>query len=364
MHLFYWLLIFEIQIALIFYLEQRKGIKGKKVNARRDTAYLIVSLSMVFIFHAFRNPLTFPDIPECVRAFEESKSYSYARVLSEQFVYLKAEVGFRLLTKVVSDLFQTSFMLFFLTSILIISSVFYSIKKYSPIYWFSVLIFVVSSFAQSLFLLRAYCALSIVLFSLPFVIKRKIIPFVLMIALAFTMHMSSLIFFPVYFIYGIRNIKLLSVLSLFFACFLLFYFNDIIFFVINHIIPVYSYYITFEDNYEGASWKMPVFLLAILILRIMIMKKALFQDGINRLLSIIALFSVVLYTAGMGFGLTSRMALFFTNMTFLTVPNMVPYIKTPIFKVAFMVFFIAFNAVLFLTDSTKSYWKNYELILF
>ena len=216
MHLFYYLVVIEIFIAVAAYTNVAEyafmPIKQKTVSFLSDSRlhiYLILSLSVIFFFHAFKNPMTLSDIPDYAKAFDEAKQVSLSRVVSIGYESLKTEIGFAVVIKVLSSLFQSSQILFFLTSAFILSSVYFTVKKYSPLLWVSVFIFMTDSFPQSLFILRAFIAISIYLFAFPFIINRKMIPFLLFSGIAFSIHMSSIIFLPVYFLYGIKNWRFL-----------------------------------------------------------------------------------------------------------------------------------------------------------
>jgi hypothetical protein len=71
---------------------------------------------------------------------------------------------------------------------------------------------------------------------------------------------------------------------------------------------------------------------------------------------------VIVYTAGMGFGLTSRMAMCFTNMTFLILPNTLQYIKSPSWQFTCALVYILFNSYFFFASASDILWVDYKLI--
>jgi hypothetical protein len=89
------------------------------------------------------------------------------------------------------------------TSIIIIGGVFYISYKYSEIVWLSVFIFLCTSFLHTIFIIRQGVAVSICLFAIPYILKRKILPFLALVGLAVSMHTAAIIFIPAYFIYKI-----------------------------------------------------------------------------------------------------------------------------------------------------------------
>jgi hypothetical protein len=107
---------------------------------------------------------------------------------------------------------------------------------------------------------------------------------------------------------------------------------------------------------------MPALLSAILLFRIIVMREHFFEDGINRLLSIVMILAVVVYVGGIGFGLTSRMAMYFTNMTFLIFPNTIQYIKSPSWQFTCAMVYILFNSFFFFSSVSDILWADYQLI--
>ena len=76
MHLFYLLFIIEIVIAITAFTNVVEytfmPVKERTLRYLSDerlNVYLLLSLGAIFIFHAFKNPLTLDDIPFYVDAF-------------------------------------------------------------------------------------------------------------------------------------------------------------------------------------------------------------------------------------------------------------------------------------------------------
>lgn len=369
MHPFYTVLLLELALAIIYFLSSpsfdARNISSTKSIAtpkKNKSIYLVFAFGILLFFHAFRDPYSLFDIPEYAEAYKEALGYSWQRVLTEPFYSLKCETGFRIIIKGIASLFSSYQMLFVITSIFLIYCFFNATRNYSVFYCISVMVFMTDSFAQSLFMLRAFVAIGILLLSFPFIIDRKIIPFLLLNLLAMSVHLSSVIFFPVYFLYGIKNTKLLWTTFICFGAALILYFNSIINIVIERYLTGYSYYLVYVDNYEGASWKMPALLGTLLIMRIVILRKHFFNPGITRLLSIISVLAFLVYVAGMGFGLTSRMAMFFTNMTFLILPDNISHMKNKKLGILIAVSYILFTGFFFLRSCTSSEYINYRLI--
>ena len=363
MHPFYIILVLETILAFVFFIgSSSTNTRGKRTFKYRQQVYLILAFGILFYFHAFRDPYSLLDIPAYANAYKESLGCTWNRVLSDQYVFLKSEVGFRIVIKAISSIFSSYQMLFVLTSVFLTYSYYKTIKRYSAYFFISVMVFTVSSFADSLFMLRSFLAIGILLFTFPYIIERKIVPFLALSMLAMTIHNSSVIFLPVYFIYGVKKPKWIWMTLIVVGGLFMLGFDGIVSYIVERYLLGYSYYIDNIDNYEGASWKMPALLGSLLLMRVVVLKKNFFDMGITRLLSIISVLAFLVYTAGMGFGLTSRMAMFFTNMTFLILPDTVSQMKNKQLGIIISIVYIIFSSYFFLRNSTESLWVNYHLI--
>ena len=369
MHLFYYLFFLEILIAVAAYTNVTEyvfmPVKQRTVqylSDHRQEIYLMVALGVMLFFHAFRDPLSLVDTPEYYSACGEARLMSWGDVISKGYVELKTETGFALLLKLIVDVFRSPQMLFIITSAFMFFVLYDSIRRYSTIYWFSVLVFMVDSFAQSLFILRGFMALFVFLLSFPFILKRQILPFLLLSILAFSIHMTSIVLIPVYFLYGIKNAKYLALLLVSGLVIVVLGFELILPLIVENLLSNYTYYLLAAEEYEGGNWKMPALLSFILIFRIMVMREHFFEEGINRLCSIALIFAIALYVAGMGFGLINRIALYFSNLTFLILPNTVQYLRSSTLQFVVCLVYILFSGFFFLNSASDVLWVDYQLI--
>lgn len=168
---------------------------------KRKIFCLIVGLQIIF-FHTFINWRDVPDLPIYQAFF--SAIANHQSYLINDAVLRHFEPGYILFNRIVAA-FTSDFTIFLLVeSIIICGSYMWTIYKYSYIPWLSVIIFLATIFTQSLFVLRQHIAIAIILFSVPFIINRKIWGFLLIEALAFSFHSSALIFLPAYWLYNIK----------------------------------------------------------------------------------------------------------------------------------------------------------------
>lgn len=369
MHLFYYLFFLEILIAVAAYTNVSEyvfmPVKHRTVqylSDHRQIIYLIVALGVMLFFHAFRDPLTLVDTPEYYSACGEARLMSWSDVISKGYVELKTETGFALLLKFIIDVFRYPQMLFIITSAFMFFVLYDSIRRYSTIYWFSVLVFMVDSFAQSLFIVRGFMAMFVFLLSFPFIINRQFLPFLILSLLAFSFHMTSIVFIPVYFLYGVKNAKYLSLVLVGGLIVVVLGFSLILPFIVENLLTSYTYYLLAAEEYEGGNWKMPALLSSILIFRIIVMRNHFFEEGINRLCSIALILAIALYVAGLGFGLINRIALYFSNLTFLILPNTVQYLRSYTLQFVVALVYVLFSGFFFLKNASDVLWADYQLI--
>lgn len=100
-------------------------------------------------------------------------------------------------------------MVFVLTHLIILLFSYKAFINNSTNYLFSMYIFLFSGFFNhSLNIMRQSIATAIFLYAIKFIFERKFIKYVISIAVSFLFHKTAIIFFPIYFLYGVRfNIK-------------------------------------------------------------------------------------------------------------------------------------------------------------
>lgn len=119
------------------------------------------------------------------------------------------ETGYEFLVRRFNNLSGGNYSVFlFFCSFFIVSLSYYSIYKLSPKPLLTLCILWAYSLVASGFGVRQDMAIAITLLSTLFIVKRRLIPFSILIFVAFLIHRSSLIFFPAYFIYSIQWTKL------------------------------------------------------------------------------------------------------------------------------------------------------------
>lgn len=154
-----------------------------------------------FIIYVFKNNTYLPDVEYYIDYFFYIKSPNISS-------FYNFEKGYYYLNYFLNSIWGNKFSLLFAYALILSSSWVFLLQKYATenLLLSAVLLIFTSYF--SLFIMRQYIAISICIFSLPYVFKRKLIPFLALTFLAFTFHRTAVIWIVVYLFGAIRlNLK-------------------------------------------------------------------------------------------------------------------------------------------------------------
>lgn len=167
-------------------------------------------LALLIAFSGFRDMIGGFDVYIYGEVYESSPDFIK--------LYMAFEVGFKTYFLLLKNISNDRYFMFFFSAALMLSLQFFTIKKYSPVIYFSVFILFCKFFLMSFVYLRQGIAMGIIWFSLPLILDRKYLKFFLLAGFAFLFHKSSLIFLPIYFIANIKfknlNMFVISVVAL------------------------------------------------------------------------------------------------------------------------------------------------------
>lgn len=232
----------SINLTLI-YLEYFAVSFYSNFNTRKRT-FLFLSAIHLIIIVLFKDNSIFSDLPTYIEAFELSKTVSWSNLsyLQHYDIDIKLEYGWVLYTKIISSIVSNYKFFLGLTGTFIILSYIRFINRFSKDYLLSTFLFVSIIFYNSLFVLRQHFAVAILLHSIPYILDRKFIKFLIFQSVAILFHQSAVIFFPIYFLVGIEINKRNIALLLFLSFILSLIFKTLLGFVGNYIIwyQVYS----------------------------------------------------------------------------------------------------------------------------
>jgi hypothetical protein len=165
--------------------------------------YLSVIFVQLVVVHAFLDPYRMFDLPNYMEAFNLTSRHSLKYILTVGFPAVKMEDGWLVLCKVLS-LFSGETSILVVTSVIMVGAICIASYKYSPYVWITVVLWLLTYFNQSLFVLRQHTAMAICLLSIPFILRRDLLKFCIVVALAFSIHKTAIIFVALYFLYGMK----------------------------------------------------------------------------------------------------------------------------------------------------------------
>ena len=310
-------------LAIVLFLILGIFMLGKK-NHKYNQTYLLTCFAIMLILHSFVNP-DYCDNYYYGIGYKEISKMSFIDVLK----YNASEVGFRVLCKLLAYVSTEWVFGLFAISVIMLSGYYLPTKRYSSSYLFSVLLILVDPFLQSTFVLRQHLAIAIILFSYLYVIEKKLIPYLLTCFIAFLIHQTALIFFPVYFLYHLSRNKfaIVSVIAFFILSTYMSYFLMMAGQLSMNTAGYGAYYFE-QDSEAGTNNKMALLMVLLLVIRIVVIKEKFFDEGITRLMSIVMVLGTIFSITGIGFIGTSRLNMYFTSVSFLFIPNTFYYLKS------------------------------------
>lgn len=267
---------------------------------------------------------------------DTSQYYSAFKVITgiewEQFKLTRYEIGFFYLNKIISLFSNNPQSLLIITSIIIIPSVGYIIYKYSNNVVFSTLLYVLLNiFFFHMTGMRQSIAISILLFSIPLLEKKKYLKFCFMVVLASLFHSSSIIFLLAIILdkikYNNKNIIYIILITAF--CFI---FLKPIFIYITGFLGKYAGYATSEDfgvsNYFGALFQFLLTLATFIFCNFMFIKfekkdksdkRFNYDEFFLKMLSL----DVIFQCMAMKMNIIGRMNQFFWIYAIIIIPNLI-----------------------------------------
>lgn len=322
-----------------------------KNKAFDNMIYAIVFLVMV-IAKTFIDLDALPDLIHYFWGSKELSTVDWLSVTKHDLVSLKCpEIGFRYILKLGSFLGGFKFSLFIIAVIHTYAFI-YSSKKYSPFIIISLIIFVLGSI-QSFFVLRQWLAIAVTLFSYQYIINRNWKIFTLLMLLAFSMHQTAIVFVPVYFIYGIKNVKRMYIVLFATTIFTVISFSVVFNYFAASMVG-YGHYI----NDQESNTTTLLISLCYLLTYIFFLKRDIYKDGINKLMFVILILNFIAMLAGYSFSGINRLMMYYSVVIFLSVPITMKYIKNPFVRFAYITTVILINTYMYFYGSNSIYLNS------
>lgn len=353
MHILVINFIFQLVLGLFCLYPKPTKIKVK--------FFVLVSCALLIYLRTFVDLYSVPDLQAYSWGYEQIHNVSFLKIPTANIDSVKiVEPGFRYLMKICSLLSPSFTFFLFMYSLLWIGGYLDVIKKYSPNVILSLLLLIVGAFDQSIFVIRQHLAMVVVFLSYKYIIEKKCAKYLLVIATAFLLHQTAIVILPLYFLYHVRGKKKI-ILSIIGAAILLYYsFSYMLVSVGNNMLQGYSSYV----NSDQKTNMMGAIIVALeLFVYSYTLKKNILSDGINRVLFLSLILGFLISLCGTGFVGTSRLVMYYTSVSFLTIPIMAKYAKNKISRYMIISIFILLNAFVTFTGIGFDSLENFRLDL-
>ncbi len=344
-------IILVIVEALI--LPNNKG--GRKV-------FLFLAFTQLFILHAFLDPFVMEDLEGYYLTYETFAKESLYNSIFVGYVGVKMEPGWIVLCKLLGFISSNPRFLLIVTSIVIVGSYLNTAYRYSPLIGLSVLIFLCTTFDQSMFVLRQHTAMAICLMSIPYILKRDFKRFFIIWLLAFGCHMTAIVFLPMFFIYPInieRKYWFYMVLGTIIGVLLI----SVVFNWVFHNLWYDSYEDTTAENKGGSNLTGFFMILSSMLLYLVSinwnLKKA---QGAEKFFFLMLSVGAILSLSGVGFSPTNRLIKYFMIASVYLIPISIQKFKSQAVRYLIIIAVAGLYILLFLSPSNINYISNYHLI--
>lgn len=188
---------------LIFIIPVVMYVMSQTTDNERNTTQLAVYLAGLAIFVGLGDMLggydryIYGDIFDLIA---NVTNYGESYVLNNCFTYFQSEKGWTILNILISYYTENRYIFILTITLLTYTLLFITLRRYASNYPFALVLFMGLWFYFTFTYLRQVLGATLVWLSLPYIIKRKFVPFCLITLLAMSIHKSAIIFFPVYFI--------------------------------------------------------------------------------------------------------------------------------------------------------------------
>lgn len=346
-------------ILIIYCLPQLNANQNLSLNyhiniKQRNAIFLIITGCQVLILHAFKDWSTLPDLPVYEELF---KNYAYLKgKFINEYGY---EIGYNYFNYLISRLTSNILWFSIIISAIIISLYWITIYKYSPIIWLSIIIFVCSPFLQSLFVLRQHLAVAVCLLSIPFILNRKPIQFLLTIAIAISLHTTAFVFLPSYLLFSVSNKRNFRIKFSIFALCTIIGIRGLVDIVITQLGMYESYLMA---NNDGGTNITPAMINGASLIMTLLCCRVDKLNGIMKLCFYMVCIAFIFCLAGIGLPLIPRLSLYYSVFNILLIPQVISKIKKPSLKISFSLFIIIGYLALYMSTLGRGFFDQYQVV--
>jgi hypothetical protein len=278
--------------------------------------FLFAAFCQLSVVHAFPDPFEMPDLPSYCETFVDFAKENLWFSIFTGYTGVKMEPGWIVFCKILGLVSMDYRILLITTSLIIVGGYCITIKRYSPIYWLSVFIFLCTTYNQSLFVLRQHCSIALCLLSIKYILSRNYKKYILLNAIAFSFHQTALFFFPMYWLFKTE------INAAFWGFFL-------VFFILGRFVAAFVFPLIFNNiwyasyaDMGGSNLTMFFIQLCTLFLYLVSANWNLKKLGdVNKCFFIMCCVAILLAFIGYGYSPTNRLIKYYTVSSIWLIPK-------------------------------------------
>lgn len=335
-----------ILFLLLIYLFRSKLKKYNKIIN-------FISIGFLFVIFAFR----------ATSVGADTKTYEI--LYNNQYEW--NEKGYVYLVRLF-NYFGFSFRFFLIIiSFFSIFSLNHFLQKYSKDYIFSLILFVtIGLFSMYMTGIRQVIAISILLWSIDFIFRKKIFVFVLIVLLASSFHTSALVFLPIYFLNYINFTKNKILIFFFVFCIIIMLFKNYIWSFVSTIIPNQYDDLVFNSQDYYTNILVIIIEVSILFFVIFYYKNSKLNSNIYNTMIVFQIISILFQIFGYSALQISRLSYYFACAKIIIIPNTLENFYNKGDKIFFIIVILLFSILKFSISTPGSYSKidEYEFYFF
>lgn len=360
--------IFLLKLIMYFKKIDKNQILFKLFNKKIDvdTFFLMICFLFLLIILVFRDYTVGIDLKNYLIRFLKIGNTPFNELwsLSQEYSF---EYGFTFFNKIAYLLYPNVFTFMIFSSIFSLIGFFHFINRYSNNKIFSFFIFFTFAMAtNSMNTIRQYISISILLYSIDFIIEHDFRKFLIFVILATTIHSSSIAFIIVYPIQNILNLNILQkkyiLILLFLVVFSFLFGYEIIKFLMKY--TSFSWYL---NNLTGSGETMLIVLMTFFVGLEFVYISNKCNDNITNILMIMLGITILLNSLALHIGILERMMRTFIPAIIVLIPNSFYFIKTKSYilnsaKILVCSFFVFYFAYIMQSSSFSGGTNVYKFI--
>lgn len=297
------------------FMHKKAKLGGRQFGVRE---YLMLCCAEIILLAGLRGYMVGADTKVYLDALEYYSSLPKNALLFAKLVRpFDFEPGYFLFTKLCAFINMPKTIFLFVVAAIIYIPVFYNIYRYSPMPYISILAyFALGIFAYSLGIFRQMMALSIVLCGLKYLEEGKLIPYLLIVMLAATFHVTALVMIAVYFLYHFHVERYAKWIAL--AQIVCLVFGRPIVLAATYVFPQYAHYLGGEYDVRGGTYLMLLFLNLVLYARVYLYRRGILKNRVD--IAALSL-GVVVQAIGYSMALFGRLVPYFSIFAIFSIPD-------------------------------------------